>query len=76
VWFDSKLIQLKQYILRYILLPHSPILNRDLPGLDQAEIVNLEQEIQNLNMSGMDQADIDIIEQEIRSNWGHPTMKK
>ena len=34
--------------------------NRDLSGLDQADIVKLEQEIRNRDLSGLDQADIQV----------------
>ena len=67
----------KSAVEPFMLLPDRLSLNRDLSGLDQADIVKLEQEIRNRDLSGLDQADIDRLEQEIRSKWGvWPTMKK
>ena len=48
-------------------MPDCLSLNRSLSGLDQADIVKLEQEIRNRDLSGLDQEDIDRLEQEIRS---------
>ena len=57
----------KSAVEPFMLLPDRLSLNRDLSGLDQADIVKLEQEIRNRDLSGLDQADIDRLEQEIRS---------
>ena len=57
----------KSAVEPFMLLPDRLSLNRDLSGLDHADIVKLEQEIRNRDLSGLDQADIDRLEQEIRA---------